>query len=132
MTKQNLIAIAVLLILDLLWIYIYMGSQYSSLVQDIQGSEMVVTPWMGALAYLLMVIGLVVFVLPRIRKGHEWEDSLRYGFTFGIVLYGVYDFTAGAVLKNWDRKLAVVDVLWGGIVYLTAAYTGSIIANTWQ
>ncbi len=130
MTKQILIAIAVLLILDLFWIYMYMGGKYSKLVNDIQGSEMVVNPVMGALAYLLMVIGLVLFVLPLIRKGHELEDSLLYGFTFGIVLYGVYDFTAGAVLKDWDVKLAVTDVIWGGIVYFTAAYVGTIISNT--
>jgi len=60
------------------------------------------------------------------------QDSLMYGLIFGIVLYGVYDFTAGAVLKNWDVKLAVTDVMWGGIVYFMAAYVGTIIANSWQ
>jgi len=132
MTKQILIAIAVLLICDLLWIYLYMGGQYSRLVRNIQGSEMVVNPLMGVLAYLLMIVGLVLFVLPRIREGHELQDSLMYGLIFGIVLYGVYDFTAGAVLKNWDVKLAVTDVMWGGIVYFMAAYVGTIIANSWQ
>ena len=38
------------------------------------------------------------------------------------MLYGVYDFTAAAVIKNWDIKLALVDVLWGGIVYFIACY----------
>jgi uncharacterized membrane protein len=125
MIKSNIIATVTLLLLDFLWIGMFMGKQYQNQILDIQGSKMIAKPWSAFLAYALMIIGLNLFVMPRIRKGHELEDSLIYGFVFGIVLYGVYDFTAGAVLKKWNMKLALIDVIWGGFVYFIAAYIGS-------
>ena len=125
--KQSIIATLVLLFADFLWIGLYMGKQYQSQVRTIQGTELKANPVFIILAYLLMVVGLNVFVLPNIRKGHELEDSLKYGLTFGIILYGVYDFTSGAVLKKWNKKLAIIDILWGGFVYFIASYLGSIL-----
>ena len=125
--KKSIIATLVLLLADFLWIGLYMGKQYQTQVLSIQGSNMKANPVFIVLAYLLMVVGLNVFVLPNIRKGHELEDSLKYGLTFGIVLYGVYDFTSGAVLTKWNKKLAIVDVIWGGFVYFIASYLGSIL-----
>lgn len=126
-TKQRVISTVILLLADFAWLGLYMNNQYGTLVRTIQGENMKANPVFAVLAYLLMIVGLNVFVLPNIRKGHELEDSLKYGMTFGIVLYGVYDFTAGAVFSKWDKKLAVIDVLWGGFVYFLASYLGSIL-----
>ena len=52
------------------------------------------------------------------------KESLN-GSLFGIILYGVYDFTAAAVLKNWDIKLAIKDILWGGFVYFITSLVTS-------
>lgn len=126
-TKQRVISNVVLLLADFAWLGLYMNNQYGTLVRTIQGENMKAKPVFAVFAYLLMIVGLNVFVLPNIRKGYELEDSLKYGMTFGIVLYGVYDFTAGAVFSKWDKKLAVIDVLWGGFVYFLASYLGSIL-----
>jgi uncharacterized membrane protein len=126
-TKQRVISTVILLLADFAWLGLYMNNQYGTLVRTIQGENMKANPVFAVLAYLLMIVGLNVFVLPNIRKGHELEDSLKYGMTFGIVLYGVYDFTAGAVFSKWDKKLAVIDVLWGGFVYFLASYLGNIL-----
>ena len=69
-----------------------------------------------------MIIGLNFFVISNINKDNLFNDSLKYGFLFGIVLFGVYDFTACAVLKNWNLKLAILDILWGGTVYFLATF----------
>jgi uncharacterized membrane protein len=129
MLKSHIIATIVLLVFDLVWVGTFMGKKYQDQVQQIQNDKMVVRPLFAVLAYLLMVIGLNVFVLPRIRKGYELQDSIKYGFLFGIVLYGVYDFTIAAVLKDWNISLAITDVLWGGIVYFLAAYIGTKLSN---
>tara|TARA_B110000008_G_C16807213_1_gene499203 strand:- start:523 stop:909 length:387 start_codon:yes stop_codon:yes gene_type:complete len=125
--KQSIIATIVLLLADFLWIGLYMNKNYKNQVKTIQGTVMKTNPVFILLAYILMVVGLNIFVLPNIRKGYELEDSLKYGLTFGIVLYGVYDFTSGAVLSKWNKKLAIIDVLWGGFVYFIASYLGSIL-----
>ena len=47
-------------------------------------------------------------------------------FLFGMCLYGVYDFTSGAIYKNWNFNLAIIDVLWGGFVYFISVYCPEI------
>ena len=121
--KHRLISTSTLLVLDILWISLFMGSRYKIMIKDIQGSSMTTNILYAFIAYTLMVIGLNHFVLPNIDVSNvSLQDCLSYGFIFGIVLYGVYDFTIGAVLKKWDMKLAVTDVLWGGFVYFAASY----------
>ena len=123
--NQNIVATLVLLVLDVLWVTLYMSNAYNKQVQDIQGTEMNSRLYLGFIAYVLMVVGLNMFVLPNIRKGHELIDSLKYGATFGLVVYGIYDMTAGAVFKNWDLKLATVDIIWGSFVFFISAYVGT-------
>ena len=121
--KHRIISSLILLILDFLWLGGFMGKRYSIMIPKIQGVKMDTNMLYAFFSYLLMLIGLNVFVLPNLNiKNINIKDCLKYGFLFGIVLYGVYDFTAAAVIKNWDIKLAFVDVLWGGIVYFLACY----------
>jgi len=120
------LAVIILLVLDILWITFFMNKKYQTQIKNIQGTEMNVNIMMALIAYTLMVFGLIVFVLPNIRKGHELTDSLMYGFLFGIIVYGVYDFTNHALFKGWDTKLAFIDILWGGFVYFIASYIGSL------
>ena len=35
----------------------------------------------------------------------------------GVLIYGVFDTTNYALFKKWDWKLAVMDSLWGGVLY---------------
>jgi len=121
--KHRIISSLILLILDFLWLGGFMGKRYSIMIPKIQVVKMETNLLYAFFSYLLMLIGLNVFVLPNLNiKNINIKDCLKYGFLFGIVLYGVYDFTAAAVIKNWDIKLALVDVLWGGIVYFLACY----------
>ena len=56
------------------------------------------------------------------------SSTLKYGFLFGVVLYGAVDFTSGSVFKKWDFQLTMTDVLWGGLAYfLTCLITFKII-----
>jgi len=129
--KKNIIPILFLLILDLFWINYYMKDKYNTLVNNIQNSSLQLNYKYALLSYILMIIGLVIFVLPHIRKENRLNDSLKYGFIFGLVVYGIYDFTAAAVLKDWDMNLAIKDILWGGSVYFMSAYFGSILNESY-
>lgn len=120
--NKLIVSSVLLLVLDLIWLKGYMGNEYKKMIRKIQGSDMRVNTVYAILSYALMIIGLNVFVIPNINKDNLLFDSLKYGFLFGIILYGVYDFTIGAVLKDWNLNLAIVDVLWGGIVYFLATY----------
>ena len=126
--NKIIISSITLLVLDFCWIGFFIGGHYYRMIPLIQGSKMVLNYYSAALAYLLMIVGLQVFVIPNINPKKLITSSLKYGFLFGIILYGVYDLTAGAVLKKWDFKLAIMDILWGGLVYfLTCLITFKII-----
>ena len=46
---------------------------------------------------------------------------LSYFETF--LLYGVYDTTNFAVFDNWDPSVAVIDMIWGGVLFCLIRYT---------
>lgn len=93
------------------------------MIPRVQQSTMRVNKIFAFIAYLLMIVGLYVFVLPSLDSTSTWTDCLYYGGLFGLVMYGVYDCTAGAVLEKWDTSIAMIDILWGVIVYTLAAKT---------
>lgn len=121
--KHILVSTTTLLLLDILWIYFFMGNKYKIMIKNIQGSDMKVNIIYASIAYLLMIIGLNYIVLPLLDINNiTFKNCMSTGFLFGIILYGVYDFTIGAVLNKWDMKLAVIDVIWGGFVYFMSCY----------
>lgn len=77
----------------------------------------------AVLLYLLVVAGLLMFVLPRVRTGAIWEAAL-WGAAFGIIGYSVYDLTNYATLNGFTLRMTVVDLLWGGCV---CAITASVM-----
>lgn len=121
--KHILVSTTTLLLLDMLWIYFFMGNKYKIMIKNIQGSDMKVNIIYASIAYILMIIGLNYIVLPLLDINNiTFKNCMSTGFLFGIILYGVYDFTIGAVLNKWDMKLAVIDVIWGGFVYFMSCY----------
>ena len=110
---------ATLLVLDLLWINGVTKKPYSDMVRRVQGGrEMRLRLAPGVVAYALMVVGLRVFVLTGAR-----DESIARGLVFGAVLYGVYHGTVMAFFEDLDGGLAVMDVVWGSVVYGVAAWS---------
>ena len=123
---KNLISTFVLLILDLLWISLVMGKLYKKMIPQIQSAEMEVNNKYAILSYLTLVFAMNFYVIPNIST-NNYKDLINHGFILGLIIYGVYDFTAAAVLKNWDKKTMVIDIIWGGILfYLTPLITNLI------
>ena len=99
-----------------------MGAQYKPIILKIQNSRMTVNRVSAILAYGFMILGLHQIVL-------KYELSLIDTFIFGACLYAVYNFTCGAIFKDWDFKVATIDICWGGIVYVAAVYFGDKLAK---
>jgi uncharacterized membrane protein len=66
--------------------------------------------WSGLIAWALIALGTVVLVVPRVQA---LPSALLYGALFGLVLYGVYDFSNYAILKNYTLTMTLVDWAWG-------------------
>ena len=107
-----------MLILDFIWLTMFMSKRYKVMIRDIQGEELKVNMIYAALVYLLMIIGQQVYVKPLIKSK---KDVLIYGGLFGLIVFGIYDLTAGAVIKKWDLKLAIIDILWGVFLFTVSS-----------
>ena len=102
--------ILTMLILDGLWLNFFMGPRYKIMVPKIQKYPMNVIKLSALGAYLMMVYLLLNIVL-------KYNLTLSESFLFGCAVFGVYDFTCGAIFKNWNFNLAAIDILWGGLLF---------------
>lgn len=71
-------------------------------------------------AYTLMAVGWLILVAPAVtvsmHKGSSplWSGFVP-GFTFGIVLYGVFNFTNYVMFQNYTYRIVIQDMLWGSL-----------------
>lgn len=67
--------------------------------------------WAAFVVYLLLVLGILIFVIPNAQG--SVIAALGYGALFGLITYGVYDFTCLAVFKDFPVPIAFIDTAWG-------------------
>lgn len=84
-------------------------------IKLVQGSEPK-TNYLGvALCYIFLIVGINYFII-KPRK------SVNDAFLLGIVIYGVYETTNYALLKNWSIITVIIDTLWGGLLFAFTTY----------
>lgn len=119
MWKGFIFSSIILLLLDSVYLTL-VGKAYSQQIFNIQKLPMKVR-FSGALfSYLFLIIGLNYFIILRNKS------ALDAGI-LGTVIYGVYDATSYALLKDWDETHAVIDTLWGGVLLATT----TLITKFW-
>ena len=75
--------------------------------------------WPAAVVvYALLGTGIAVFVIPRAATV---PHAATYGALFGLVVYGVYDFTNYSTLRQWPFVLTLADVAWGAVASAACA-----------
>lgn len=117
--KLFCVVLPVFLVLDLTWIGVVMKTFYDREIGDLarRVNGGLAPRWEAAvLVYLLIPAGIVLFVKPLLQPGSTPIDAFRWGATFGLVLYGVYDLTNRAVLQNWSLAMTVADIAWGCVL----------------
>lgn len=122
--KRNIIAVTLLLVFDFIWIGLNY-SRYNTLVSNVQGSKMNTKIVSAILAYTLMVIGLIYIVFPLVDRDESKNKllkALKYGGLFGLIVYGIYNFTNYAIFDNYSLSIGITDTLWGTFVYFIVTY----------
>lgn len=104
----------ILLVLDT--IFLYLNSRlFSQQITEVQRSPLKLN-YIGAIfTYLLLIFAVNYFVL---IPGKGILDA----FLLGVVIYGVYEGTSWAVLKNWKPLTVVMDTLWGGALLAATTF----------
>lgn len=102
-------------------------------VMLVQGTAMKVNIPSAAISYVLIVVGLYYFVLRHIIVPNatnvaasiqtmRLNDGIKVAFFLGILVYGVYETTTLAILRNWSPVTALIDTVWGGTLFALSAY----------
>ena len=111
--KKIIVSSLIFLCLDFVYLFT-MKTTFEKQVERIQGSPLSLKVLPTILCYLFLIGGLYYFVL---RENKPWWVA----GLLGIVIYGVYETTNLAILDKWNWKLAIIDVLWGGILFSLTA-----------
>lgn len=91
-------------------------------IKDVQKSPLRVNMYGVVLSYLCLIIAINYFI---IQRDGSWIDA----FVLGIVIYGVYEGTTFALLKDWKLSTVVIDTLWGGILFALVAVLTKMIKD---
>ena len=76
--------------------------------RKIQGSSIQVVWWAVPVVYVALA-----YLLLQTKEPSE-------AFGLGVATYAVYDFTNLATLRNYEPLVAVMDSLWGGVLFYVA------------
>ena len=104
-----------MLALDSVYLSSIGGSLFSKMVRNIQKEDMKIDMYGVIGSYILLVLVLYKFIIMERRSPSD-------AFILGLCVYGVFDFTNIAIFKNYKWIPAIVDTLWGGILFYIVTY----------
>jgi uncharacterized membrane protein len=119
--KKIIISTVVILILDGTYIYAN-KSMFQDTVVNIQRVVMQVKPIPAIFVYLLLVIVINYFIIQKNRTPLE-------AFLLGFCIYGIYEGTNYVILKKWPLQIALMDTIWGGILFSSTTYITYILLS---
>ena len=110
MFQYSLLVSAILfVVIDFVYLNIMKG-YFEKQVQQIQGSPIKINMVSAMICYIFLIVGLNYFII-------QPKKSVSDAFLLGIVIYGVYETTNWALLKNWSPLTVIMDTLWGGVLF---------------
>ena len=117
------------MVLDGVWLGLLMKNFYrEQLAPIVRLSNGGIAPnWPAAfVVYVLLGAGIALFVIPR---ASTVPSAAALGALFGLVVYGVYDFTNYSTLRQWPLMLAFADVAWGVVASAACAVALRIVVR---
>lgn len=117
-------ALAVFLLLDLLWLGWIARSYYRDRIGHLFAPRFRKLP---ALAfYGAYILGILYFA---VAPGVPLHEAAVDGAIFGFFCYATYEMTNWATLRDWPVSIVVADIAWGTCLTALAAAAGSLAAG---
>ena len=99
-----------MLTLDSVYLSNIGGPLFAKMVKGIQKDEMKINIFGAIGSYLLLILVLYKFIIVERKSPSD-------AFLLGFCIYGVFDFTNIAIFKNYSLLPALLDTLWGGVLF---------------
>lgn len=104
-----LFGLMIIIVADYIVLGYVLKSTWSKQIQQIQHSPLKVNIYSAILCYLLLVIGLYVWVV-RPKKSWKW------GILWGFFVYGVFDLTCKSIFVSYQWSTVFIDWIWGCVL----------------
>jgi len=117
-----LISLLVIAIIDVPILSKIMYPMWKKMIPAIQGDPLVVNKLYGFVAYVLLALSISIFSIPNIRDTAVMRDSIYYGGSLGIIIYGIFDFTNLSIFKKYNFRVGIIDTCWGGLLLSISSY----------
>jgi uncharacterized membrane protein len=112
--KIFLTILLILLAVDSVYLFLT-KSIFGEVVAKIQRTAIQFRLEGAVVVYLLLALGFYYFIVKPGRS--PWEAAL-----LGLIIYGTFDFTNYAMFKNYDLMTAMMDTVWGSLLFLITAF----------
>ena len=88
-------------------------------IADVQRVALQMKPLGAIIVYFAIAFAYLMFAR---RDGSTKDGSIQKAFLLGATIYAVFDFTNYAIFKKYPLWFALMDTLWGGILFAIIAY----------
>jgi uncharacterized membrane protein len=112
---KNIILLAIIFVLVDAGFIFLIRNTYQNMIQKIQGSSLKMKLVPTIACYVILISSLYYFI---IHKKGSYLDA----FLLGLFIYGVYSTTNMAIFKDWPLKVGLIDLTWGGFLFLITTY----------
>jgi uncharacterized membrane protein len=117
--KVYVVGLVGMVVVDIIWIKFIMGGFYDTSLGPLArraGESFSPRILPSLLVWMLIALGVLLFVLPKMESKGSPIEGVLWGALFGLVLYGVYDLTNYAILARWPISMTILDIIWGTIL----------------
>ena len=121
-TSDIFVLAVVFLVIDSIFLYL-MSGRFKSMVLAIQGEQLSMKIIPTIACYIFLIFSLYYFIVSP-RASHY------SAFLLGLCIYGVFETTSLAIFQKWDLTTALVDTVWGGILFASTYHIwGRIVGD---
>jgi uncharacterized membrane protein len=104
-----------LVLVDAVYLYFIGKPVFEKVVFAIQKTPLVAKMPPAVFTYVLMAVILNYFIISVNKSPFD-------AFILGFCTYGIFDFTNLAIFKNYNFKTAIIDTLWGAILFFIVTF----------
>ena len=104
-----------MLSLDSLYLSLIGQKLFNPMINIIQKEKMSINIHAAIITYIFLLIVLYKFIIQNNKSPND-------AFLLGLCIYGVFEFTNLTIFKKYQLTPAIVDTLWGGILFYLTTY----------
>lgn len=132
--KAFLVSLPLVLFFDFIWLGFVMKDfnlRHLGPIGRIEDGSFQLLMFPAVVAYLLMALSIALFSVPRAMESGSFLGAFLWGAALGLVVYGIFDMTNLAILKNYSIPFALADMAWGTFLYGAVTAIVREIVKVW-